>query len=364
MTNKHSKVLFLSNGHGEDLIACAVIKELQKKGNVDIYALPLVGRGLAYSALKGIKIIGPQKEMLSGGFIKSVSVFFKDIVNGLLFLHYKQVKNARKIKYDLVVSVGDFFPFILSALFIKSDNKILIATAKSDLFEPHFAIEKWFFRKYKVRVFARDQVTADNLLAEGVLAEYAGNVMMDLIDISKRQVDDSETVVGILPGSRFEAYRNYETVKQVITHFPKEWTFHVAVSSHLQPERFNNSGVRQKIIFTDFSDIINKASCVIGLAGTANEQCIGCGIPVFCFPAKGPQTTRERFIQQRKLLKGLIEFVDSRDSGIIAKQILKKMKDFKFLQKVQKEGPLVMGKHGAAGRITREIECILESSNT
>ena len=45
---KHKRVLFISNGHGEDLNACEVLKALrQKYPDVDAIALPIVGEGNA-----------------------------------------------------------------------------------------------------------------------------------------------------------------------------------------------------------------------------------------------------------------------------------------------------------------------------
>jgi uncharacterized protein (TIGR03492 family) len=46
---KYKRVLFISNGHGEDLNACEVLKALrQKYPDVDAIALPIVGEGKAY----------------------------------------------------------------------------------------------------------------------------------------------------------------------------------------------------------------------------------------------------------------------------------------------------------------------------
>jgi hypothetical protein len=44
---KKKRVLFISNGHGEDLNACEVLKALRRKySDVEAIALPLVGDGI------------------------------------------------------------------------------------------------------------------------------------------------------------------------------------------------------------------------------------------------------------------------------------------------------------------------------
>ncbi|MFN6233535.1 hypothetical protein [Microcystis sp.] len=51
------KLLFLSNGHGEDEIAIRIIKRLQSSPHCPgITALPLVGNGYAYTRL-GIPLL-------------------------------------------------------------------------------------------------------------------------------------------------------------------------------------------------------------------------------------------------------------------------------------------------------------------
>ena len=60
-----SKILILSNGHGEDLSGSLIAKQLVKSG-YHVNALPIVGRGINYEKEK-IKIIGKTKEFSNGG---------------------------------------------------------------------------------------------------------------------------------------------------------------------------------------------------------------------------------------------------------------------------------------------------------
>ncbi len=354
------KVLFIANGHGEDVIAASIIKELQViSQDVDVYGLPMVGVGLALSSLPNVSIIGPQKEMRSGGFIKSVVSLWHDLWAGLIGLHFRQIKNATKHKYELVVAVGDFFPYILALLFLRPSKLVLISTAKSDLFEPHFFLERLFFRIFQTLVITRDQITADNLSASKVMNEYLGNVMMDLVPEANSIIEKQGTVVGILPGSRFEAYNNFRLIMKVVKNLPRDWHYICAVPDTIRVEQLDLLAV--KVDFVSFAQLVNSSDLVIGLAGTANEQCIGKGVPVFCFPGTGPQTTRKRFRDQNKLLKGLTQFIDSTDSAIIAKRIEKLAATAAFCDHVNVLGPKVMGSAGGSKKIAEEIRCILES---
>ncbi len=355
------KILFVSNGHGEDLISLRIINALSSRiGDKEIFVLPMIGEGKIFSELKDVKIIGPQKETVSGGFVKSFSSFLKDVFSGILVLHFKQIKNATQQKYDLIICVGDFLPFILSYLFIKYREIVLVSTAKSDFFEPHFAIERFFLKRAKAKVFARDSVTADNLVARGVNAVYLGNTMMDGFNV-KRKVKNlnDKFVLGILPGSRKEAYINYELIKKVVLGLPNEWIIKVAVSSNMDKASFQIAEKNDSLKVVDFEEILKDADAVIGLAGTANEQVIGFGIPLFTFPGYGPQTTKKRFSDQKKLLSNLPEYINSQDSDIIVKKIKQKVKDSIFMVKVATDGPKVMGKSGAASAISEKLVEIL-----
>ena len=64
-------LLFICNGHGEDVIASEIIKSLLKKiKNKNIEVLPLVGYGDVFNSIKSknFRKIGFLKELPSGGF--------------------------------------------------------------------------------------------------------------------------------------------------------------------------------------------------------------------------------------------------------------------------------------------------------
>ena len=104
-------LLFISNGHGEDVIASEIINRVFKKiKNINIEVLPLVGNGDAFNSIKSknFRKIGYLKELPSGGFSnQSLKGFLLDLFAGFLidnlrnFLLVKQKsKNNCKIKFS------------------------------------------------------------------------------------------------------------------------------------------------------------------------------------------------------------------------------------------------------------------------
>ena len=81
-------LLFICNGHGEDVIASEIIKRLLKKiKNKNIEVLPLVGNGDVFNSIKSKNFskIGYLKELPSGGFSnQSLKGFFLDLFAGFL----------------------------------------------------------------------------------------------------------------------------------------------------------------------------------------------------------------------------------------------------------------------------------------
>ena len=79
-----SKILVLSNGHGEDLSGSLIAKQFIKSG-YSVNALPIVGAGKHYEKEK-IKIIGKTKEFSTGGIgYNSFKGRLTEILGGELF---------------------------------------------------------------------------------------------------------------------------------------------------------------------------------------------------------------------------------------------------------------------------------------
>ena len=140
---------------------------------------------------------------------------------GLISLTLQQIEDLKALgkNVSLLVSVGDIFPLFLGGRNVKAPM-LFLSTAKSEYIQGHLGIECRLMRKYAGLVLARDERTAKALQQRGVPARCAGNVMMDGFAITGESfgLNLKKRVVGILPGSREEAYRNMKTLLQAVSH--------------------------------------------------------------------------------------------------------------------------------------------------
>ncbi len=246
------RLLCLSNGHGEDIIAVRILQELQHATNIDIAALPLVGAGRAYTQL-GIPVIGSVQTMPSGGFIyMDGRQLVRDVRGGLVQLTLSQIKAIRRwVRYQasenegatIILAVGDIVPLLFA--WVSGGNYAFVGTAKSeyylrDEFGPHqrrslfnsfegwsgsvyLPWERWLMLNSRCKaVFPRDSLTTQTLQKWAIPAFDLGNPMMDQLDAVTSQMfygsNDTEhqarslTIV-LLPGSRPpEAYANWQQI--------------------------------------------------------------------------------------------------------------------------------------------------------
>jgi uncharacterized protein (TIGR03492 family) len=143
-------ILFLSNGHGEDLIATMIAREVSaERESSNIAGFPLVGLGKAYTDA-GIRVTGSQTTMPSGGFLRHGLPFvLRDIKAGLIGLTVQQIKDLKSIRdsVSLVVAVGDIYPLFLGGRYAKAPM-LFLSTAKSEYIKGHLGIECRLMRKY------------------------------------------------------------------------------------------------------------------------------------------------------------------------------------------------------------------------
>ena len=108
-----SRVLLLSNGHGEDLSGALVGRVLLKEG-VSVAARPLVGHGRAYRQA-GVPVLGSTREFSTGGLgYTSLTGRLTELIQGqVLYMLGKawQLWRHRR-RFDLVVAVGDVVPLV------------------------------------------------------------------------------------------------------------------------------------------------------------------------------------------------------------------------------------------------------------
>jgi uncharacterized protein (TIGR03492 family) len=337
-------ICIISNGFGEDQIATHLIGPLMTAyPNADLQVFPLVGEGLAYKKLNIIPELNT-KSFPSGGFIRSIKDVWSDYQAGVLGSIRQQrriIKEQLKTS-DLTLCVGDVFCLLIGG---KSSQGpvVFLPTAKSDMFMKHSWIERNIIKKLARIVFTRDEITANSLTRQGLPAEFLGNPMLDLPEGSHDNMgfSSSEEVLGVLPGSRDEAYGNFkkilkilpllESKKFVLAKAPTLNIDQLAIDNKLKLTIKNNKSILHNddleiLVWDCFEDVVNQASYFIGLAGTANEQAVYRGKSVFCFEGTGPQSTEKRFKEQRKLLGERLIFINKRDPSEIAVELLNRIK--------------------------------------
>ncbi|MBU0580818.1 MAG: lipid-A-disaccharide synthase-related protein [Candidatus Margulisbacteria bacterium] len=386
------KIMFISNGKGEDSIACTILRELikisqeEKTPEIKIKVLPLVGQGRAYERL-AVEVVANWKELPSGGFGgQRVSSLIKDIYSGLLKITKEQIEvlNNESATVHLVVCVGDLYPVALTAFFTNKPS-VHIATAISCYFHKYNLLERWLFNKYCRLVIARDELTAKYLQQHRVKSVFFGNPMMDDPSLALKGINylpDNKRLIVLAPSSREDAYENIMRMLKVIQETGNrpslEWI--IAWAPNLMPERLKQvmkkndweifwqapnakgfigearrTGVNPvKIVAANFGDLINSANVVIGMTGTGNEQVVGMGKPVFLLRGQGVNSTWRRILQYRKLLGESISIAWGSNKKI-AKALVKMINNPKKLKRMAEEGQARMGGTGGAYGIARSI---------
>ena len=82
--NISQKILFISNGHGEDLNGSLIAQALRSlPSNFLVDSFPIVGEGKSYKN-KQFTIVSPVQKMPSGGiFYLSINNLIQDLFSGL-----------------------------------------------------------------------------------------------------------------------------------------------------------------------------------------------------------------------------------------------------------------------------------------
>ncbi|MGL5835667.1 MAG: lipid-A-disaccharide synthase-related protein, partial [Waterburya sp.] len=129
------KLLVLSNGHGEDLIATRIIERLLPDiAELEITALPIVGQGYAYRNLN-LPLAGRVQQMPSGGFIyQGGHPLWQDLRDGLIPLTLEQISLVRQWgkQEGKILAVGDIVPLLYG--WLSKADYAFVGTAKSEYY--------------------------------------------------------------------------------------------------------------------------------------------------------------------------------------------------------------------------------------
>ena len=353
------RLLVLSNGHGEDLIALRVLQALhRRRPGLQIAVVPLVGEGAAFAAAEAegvLQRIGPRQALPSGGFSnQSLRGLLSDLWAGVLGLSWRQWRLVRRWgrSGDPVLAVGDLLPLLLAwgsgapYGFIgtpKSDYTwasgpgrpglpALVHRCKGSEWDPW----EWaLMRPARCRLVAmRDRLTARGLRRHGVAALAPGNPMMDALAAEPLPAElRVRRRLLLLGGSRMpEALGNLRRLLEALALVhgsepllvlapcgsrptPQEWAPLLAglgYSPVPAPAGLGAAAAWQRgaeLLLVGAGRFAAWAGCAeLGLAaaGTATEQLVGLGIPALSLPGPGPQFKRGFAERQSRLLGGAV----------------------------------------------------------
>ncbi|MBV8282962.1 MAG: hypothetical protein JO347_13000, partial [Candidatus Eremiobacteraeota bacterium] len=219
-----TRVLFVTNGHGEASIADRIAVELRRLDpSIALEHLGLVGDALSET----MQEVGPQRSMPSGGLIAMGNVrnIARDVRAGLLGLTLRQYRFLRSVRgrYDAAVAIGDVYALVMT-LAARAPT-IFVGTAKSVNFAPYGPFEERVLRLASAR-FVRDDATVERLRAHGLDVEPAANVIVDLYAVEDdpragAAVEGFAPVLALFPGSRESAYGDAAFLLSVVRELAK-----------------------------------------------------------------------------------------------------------------------------------------------
>ncbi len=403
------KLLVLSNGHGEDVIAVKIIRELQQLApEISLACLPMVGEGFAYNVLD-IPVLAPVKQMPSGGFVyMSGQQLWRDLRQGLLNLTMNQYQAVKSWANSggVILAVGDILPLLFA--WLSGTNYAFVGTAKSEYYlrdetgwlmettkferfwgSIYYPWERWLMKHKRCQaVFPRDSLTNTYLQKYQIPSFDVGNPMMDGISNHQFSAPEDDCLkILLLPGSRLpEAFNNWQliltAVDSVLESLNNQLIFVAAIAPSLSLREFEQSLYSNQwqlapkksvkirirdpdaILFTKkqakliisqnaYADCLHYADLAIATAGTATEQFVGLGKLAIAFSGSGPQYNRQFADNQTRLLGISLQLVEKPEQvGSKIKQLLG-MPD--YWQLILKNGKQRFGKAGASKQIAHYL---------
>jgi uncharacterized protein (TIGR03492 family) len=329
------QLLLVSNGHGEDLSAALLGKELRQRG-VKLTAVPLVGDGDAYRRAE-LAVAGRTRSYSTGGLgYTSFTSRVSEILTGqVLYLLQRSLRLWREARRaDGLVVVGDVIPVLLAWLCGRPVVTYLVAYSshyEGKLRLPWPCGACLASRRFRA-VFSRDALSAADLsqqLARPV--QFLGNPFMETVLAATA----TNTDVLLLPGSRLpEAAHNLELMLQLLERLPAQLA-HQRLRAALVPELsaaavqslasargwqseavpaaaagtaanpgllISRGNLLLELHWQGFAALLKGSQVVVSMAGTATEQAVGLGKPVLQLAGAGPQFTAGFAEAQRRLL--------------------------------------------------------------
>lgn len=383
-----TRVLFVTNGHGEAAIAERVAIELQRIAPaVEVHHLALVGDPPAAA----MRQVGPRRRMPSGGLIAMGNTrnLAQDLRAGLLALTAAQVRFLRRVRgaYDVVVAVGDVYALTM-ARFART-RTVFVGSAKSVSVAPYGPLEARVLARAQA-CFVRDDATAQALRRRGIEAGVA-NAIVDLFETDTSltpPVEGFAPAIALFPGSRESAYDDAEFLlaitRQLAARRPALGAV-LSVAAGLDANRFAENASRagwelrtteERVIpFTlhlrgreivrawqgPLGPLLANVELVLGQAGTANEAAAAAGVAVAAFERDRDRQSRWYRQRQRGLLgEALAVFSGELDEAVA--EIDRLLDDAPRRAHMGAIGRARMGPAGGARRIAERVAELLRAS--
>jgi uncharacterized protein (TIGR03492 family) len=394
---KQNRVLFISNGHGEDLNACEVLKALRSKyPDIEAIALPIVGEGNAYRRA-GVEIATQTKALPSGGFAyMSFQKQIEDFQSGLINLTWQQIQAARECgkNCDFVFATGDVVPAIFA--YLTGLPYAMFLVSSSGFYENRY-VPRWLqammMRSRRCRqILTRDAYSAELIRQRGYRnVSFLGYPIMDVLEPTGKDLAliPDLPAIALLTGSRLpEAAENLVLQLQLCVAIAQEFApnpvqFRAALVPSLIPQlselatqagwQYADGKMYQAdlnisvLCFSDaFADILHHCELAIGMAGTAVEQMVGLGKPVIQITGNGPQFSY-RFANAQERLLGLSVQTIGKEPATpqilqeAAQCIKRTLSDRDYLERCKINGLERVGAKGGSERLADAIANNLQS---
>jgi uncharacterized protein (TIGR03492 family) len=408
------RLLVLSNGHGEDLIALRVLEALrQRQPQLQVAVLPLVGEGHSFERSRSegwLQLVGPRRSLPSGGFSnQSAAALLADLLAGLPLLSWQQWRLVRRWGRSgaPILAVGDLLPLLLA--WGAGGPFGFIGTPKSDFTWASPGPAGWgrsrladgyhrckgsewdpwewgLMGSRRCRLVAlRDRLSARGLRRHGVAALAPGNPMMDGLEAAPLPawLADRRRVL-LLPGSRLpESLTNLKRLLAALPSAEVVPSLSVLLATGARPGAaeiaplLERAGWRpvppaagaggdstwgrhsQRLLLGAgcFAAWASWAEVGIATAGTATEQLVGLGVPALSLPGPGPQFIRGFARRQSRLLGGAV--LPCTSPADLNERLQRLLADGQERQRLGAIGRRRMGAAGGSARLAALIEARL-----
>lgn len=379
-----TRVLFVSNGHGEAAIADRIAFEMREMEPESIRDhLALVGE----SAAEWMREVGPRRAMPSGGLIAmgNVGNLLRDLRAGLLSLVAAQRRFLRSVRgsYDAAVAVGDVYCLAMARR--ARTKTIFVGTAKSVSVAPYGKFERRLLSRAQA-CFVRDDATVRSLREEGLRLEPSANVIVDLFadgtdPDAAAATGGFDPALALFPGSRPSAYGDAAFLLKVVAEIAAAHPTAGAVLSiapGLDAQRFAagarragwevSAGISARIPFVlslrgravvrawngPLGAVLARADLVLGQAGTANEGAAAAGVPVVAFDRERDTGSRWYRRRQQGLLDGALAVLPGELPAAVS-GVVELLSDPDRRRRMAEIGRARMGAPGGARRIAARV---------